>query len=153
MKRQSEKFKKKKLQMPNASLIRFSFCSVTLFALGFIYRLFSLKHEILMFHLILKGSFLCIFAYHKRLLSLTVSDWFMIVFLPLYAHRPECVCGRLCVSVSVLHYLVPSLLSQQLLREMQQMASRPFATINVALETDEEPPDLIGGNVKVSVTF
>lgn len=29
------------------------------------------------------------------------------------------------------------------------MASRPFATINVALETDEEPPDLIGGNVKV----
>lgn len=36
---------------------------------------------------------------------------------------------------------------------MQQMASRPFATINVALETDEEPPDLIGGNVKVSATF
>lgn len=33
------------------------------------------------------------------------------------------------------------------------MASRPFATINVALETDEEPPDLIGGNVKVSATF
>lgn len=33
------------------------------------------------------------------------------------------------------------------------MASRPFATINVALETDEEPPDLIGGNVKVSSTF
>lgn len=33
------------------------------------------------------------------------------------------------------------------------MASRPFATINVALETDEEPPDLIGGNVKVSTTF
>ncbi|GLD47643.1 attractin isoform X2 [Lates japonicus] len=32
---------------------------------------------------------------------------------------------------------------------MQQMASRPFATINVALETDEEPPDLIGGNVKM----
>lgn len=30
------------------------------------------------------------------------------------------------------------------------MASRPFATINVALETEEEPPDLIGGNVKVS---
>ncbi|KAK6306803.1 hypothetical protein J4Q44_G00219510 [Coregonus suidteri] len=38
---------------------------------------------------------------------------------------------------------------EQLLREMQQMASRPFATINVALETDEEPPDLIGGNVKM----
>ncbi|XP_029683780.1 attractin [Takifugu rubripes] len=37
---------------------------------------------------------------------------------------------------------------EQLLREMQQMASRPFATINVALETEEEPPDLIGGNVK-----
>ncbi|XP_062852126.1 attractin isoform X1 [Trichomycterus rosablanca] len=37
---------------------------------------------------------------------------------------------------------------EQLLREMQQMASRPFATINVALETDEEPPDLIGGSVK-----
>ncbi|XP_051503645.1 attractin-like isoform X1 [Myxocyprinus asiaticus] len=37
---------------------------------------------------------------------------------------------------------------EQLLREMQQMASRPFATINVALETDEEPPDLIGGNMK-----
>ena len=36
---------------------------------------------------------------------------------------------------------------------MQQMASRPFATVNVALETDEEPPDLIGGNVKVSTTF
>jgi hypothetical protein len=35
---------------------------------------------------------------------------------------------------------------------MQQMASRPFATINVALEMDEEPPDLIGGNVKVSDT-
>lgn len=33
------------------------------------------------------------------------------------------------------------------------MASRPFATINVALETDEEPPDLIGGNVKVSASF
>lgn len=33
---------------------------------------------------------------------------------------------------------------------MQQMASRPFATINVAVETEEEPPDLIGGNVKVS---
>lgn len=33
------------------------------------------------------------------------------------------------------------------------MASRPFATINVALETEEEPPDLIGGNVKVSATF
>lgn len=33
------------------------------------------------------------------------------------------------------------------------MASRPFATINVALEADEEPPDLIGGNVKVSVFF
>lgn len=33
------------------------------------------------------------------------------------------------------------------------MASRPFATINVALETDDEPPDLIGGNVKVSMTF
>ncbi|XP_064190789.1 attractin-like [Anguilla rostrata] len=37
---------------------------------------------------------------------------------------------------------------EQLLREMQQMASRPFATINVALEAEEEPPDLIGGNVK-----
>ncbi|XP_033870460.3 attractin-like isoform X1 [Acipenser ruthenus] len=37
---------------------------------------------------------------------------------------------------------------EQLLREMQQMASRPFATINVALETDEEPPDLIGGSIK-----
>ncbi|TNN33782.1 Attractin [Liparis tanakae] len=41
-----------------------------------------------------------------------------------------------------------SLLCLQLLREMQQMASRPFATINVALETEDEPPDLIGGNVK-----
>ncbi|XP_064275268.1 attractin isoform X3 [Passer domesticus] len=38
---------------------------------------------------------------------------------------------------------------EQLLREMQQMASRPFASINVALETDEEPPDLIGGSIKV----
>lgn len=38
---------------------------------------------------------------------------------------------------------------QQLLREMQQMASRPFASVNVALETDEEPPDLIGGTIKV----
>lgn len=28
---------------------------------------------------------------------------------------------------------------------MQQMANRPFASVNVALETDEEPPDLIGG--------
>uniref|UniRef100_A0A8B9G002 Attractin n=1 Tax=Amazona collaria TaxID=241587 RepID=A0A8B9G002_9PSIT len=37
---------------------------------------------------------------------------------------------------------------RQLLREMQQMASRPFASINVALETDEEPPDLIGGSIK-----
>lgn len=34
---------------------------------------------------------------------------------------------------------------------MQQMASRPFASINVALETDEEPPDLIGGSIKVRV--
>lgn len=33
------------------------------------------------------------------------------------------------------------------------MASRPFATINVALETDDEPPDLIGGNVKVSTSL
>ncbi|KAH0615730.1 hypothetical protein JD844_026104 [Phrynosoma platyrhinos] len=30
------------------------------------------------------------------------------------------------------------------------MASRPFASINVALETDEEPPDLIGGSVKAA---
>lgn len=48
--------------------------------------------------------------------------------------------------------LVVSLLTvtlQQLLREMQQMASRPFASVNVALETDEEPPDLIGGSIKV----
>uniref|UniRef100_U3CJA2 Attractin n=1 Tax=Callithrix jacchus TaxID=9483 RepID=U3CJA2_CALJA len=37
---------------------------------------------------------------------------------------------------------------EQLLREMQQMASRPFASVNVALETDEEPPDLIGGSIK-----
>uniref|UniRef100_A0A4W3GLH3 Attractin n=1 Tax=Callorhinchus milii TaxID=7868 RepID=A0A4W3GLH3_CALMI len=37
---------------------------------------------------------------------------------------------------------------EQLLREMQQMASRPFAAINVALETEEEPPDLIGGSIK-----
>ncbi|XP_063781410.1 attractin [Pseudophryne corroboree] len=37
---------------------------------------------------------------------------------------------------------------EQLIREMQQMASRPFASVNVALETDEEPPDLIGGSVK-----
>ncbi|KAG5265473.1 hypothetical protein AALO_G00242870 [Alosa alosa] len=37
---------------------------------------------------------------------------------------------------------------EQLLREMQQMASRPFASVSVALETDEEPPDLIGGNVR-----
>lgn len=59
----------------------------------------------------------------------------------------------MCVFVSLFHYLAPPLLSQQLLREMQQMASRPFATINVALETDEEPPDLIGENVKVSVTL
>lgn len=29
------------------------------------------------------------------------------------------------------------------------MASRPFASVNVALETDEEPPDLIGGSIKV----
>uniref|UniRef100_A0A670Z9I7 Attractin n=1 Tax=Pseudonaja textilis TaxID=8673 RepID=A0A670Z9I7_PSETE len=38
---------------------------------------------------------------------------------------------------------------EQLLREMQQMASRPFASINVALETDEAPPDLIGGSIKM----
>ena len=31
------------------------------------------------------------------------------------------------------------------------MASRPFATINVAMEVEEEPPDLVGGNVKVSL--
>ncbi|XP_043920393.1 attractin [Protopterus annectens] len=37
---------------------------------------------------------------------------------------------------------------EQLLREMQQMASRPFATVSVALETEEEPPDLIGGSIK-----
>ncbi|XP_029819569.1 attractin, partial [Manacus vitellinus] len=41
---------------------------------------------------------------------------------------------------------------EQLLREMQQMASRPFASINVALETDEEPPDLIGGSIKSEIT-
>ena len=56
-----------------------------------------------------------------------------------------------CVIFLLRHWSLSSS-SQQLLREMQQMASRPFATINVALETDEEPPDLIGGNVKVSVT-
>lgn len=33
------------------------------------------------------------------------------------------------------------------------MASRPFASVNVALETDEEPPDLIGGSIKVRLTF
>nr|XP_033809079.1 attractin [Geotrypetes seraphini] len=38
---------------------------------------------------------------------------------------------------------------EQLLREMQQMASRPFASINVALEMEEEPPDLIGGSIKI----
>ncbi|KAG8453284.1 hypothetical protein GDO86_000064 [Hymenochirus boettgeri] len=37
---------------------------------------------------------------------------------------------------------------EQLIREMQQMASRPFASVSVALETDEEPPDLIGGSIK-----
>ncbi|XP_036406915.1 attractin-like isoform X3 [Megalops cyprinoides] len=37
---------------------------------------------------------------------------------------------------------------EQLLREMQQMASRPFATVNIALEMDEQPPDLIGGSLK-----
>ncbi|OCT96586.1 attractin isoform X1 [Xenopus laevis] len=37
---------------------------------------------------------------------------------------------------------------EQLIREMQQMASRPFASVNVALETEEEPPDLIGGSIK-----
>ncbi|XP_075705864.1 attractin [Rhinoderma darwinii] len=42
----------------------------------------------------------------------------------------------------------PPLQHRQLIREMQQMASRPFASVNVALETDEEPPDLIGGSVK-----
>lgn len=73
-----------------------------------------------------------------------ISDRILIV---------EYVCKWFCVFVNLQHYFVLSLLSQQLLREMQQMASRPFATINVALETDEEPPDLIGGNVKVSVTF
>lgn len=36
---------------------------------------------------------------------------------------------------------------------MQQMASRPFASVNVALETDEEPPDLIGGSIKVRMWF
>lgn len=71
----------------------------------------------------------------------------------LYLHTKLSMYADGCVYfVSLLHYLVLSPLSQQLLREMQQMASRPFATINVALETDEEPPDLIGGNVKVSVT-
>lgn len=58
-----------------------------------------------------------------------------------------------CVYVSLTFALLFFFFLQQLLREMQQMASRPFATINVALETDEEPPDLIGGNVKVSATF
>ena len=33
------------------------------------------------------------------------------------------------------------------------MASRPFASVNVALETDEEPPDLIGGSIKVRLYF
>lgn len=68
-------------------------------------------------------------------------------------HTEWSTCIFMRVFVRLLHYLPSPLLSQQLLREMQQMASRPFATINVALETDEEPPDLIGGNVKVSVTF
>jgi hypothetical protein len=36
---------------------------------------------------------------------------------------------------------------------MQQMASRPFASVNVALETDEEPPDLIGGSIKVRMSI
>lgn len=60
------------------------------------------------------------------------------------------VCVSRSLTFTFLLPLSPS--PQQLLREMQQMASRPFATINVALETDEEPPDLIGGNVKVSST-
>ncbi|XP_078717801.1 attractin isoform X3 [Lampetra fluviatilis] len=37
---------------------------------------------------------------------------------------------------------------EQLMREMQQMASRPFASVDVALESEEEPPDLIGGSIK-----
>lgn len=86
--------------------------------------------------------------------SLLLCQWFVNnCFLCLSAYKVDYVCRWMCVFVSLLHYLGISLLSQQLLREMQQMASRPFATINVALETDEEPPDLIGGNVKVSVTF
>uniref|UniRef100_A0A8C4R8L7 Attractin-like 1a n=1 Tax=Eptatretus burgeri TaxID=7764 RepID=A0A8C4R8L7_EPTBU len=37
---------------------------------------------------------------------------------------------------------------EQLMREMQQMASRPFASIDVALQGDDEPPDLVGGSMK-----
>ncbi|CAJ0963549.1 unnamed protein product [Ranitomeya imitator] len=53
-----------------------------------------------------------------------------------------------CLTLATEYEFVIHPYTQQLIREMQQMASRPFASVNVALETDEEPPDLIGGSVK-----
>lgn len=43
-----------------------------------------------------------------------------------------------------------SLFLQQLMRERQQMASRPFASVTVALETPEEEEELLQGQVEVS---
>lgn len=36
------------------------------------------------------------------------------------------------------------------MRERQQMASRPFASVTVALETPEEEEELLQGQVEVS---
>lgn len=40
-------------------------------------------------------------------------------------------------------------LLQQLMRERQQMASRPFASVTVALDAPEEEEELLQGQVEV----
>lgn len=53
----------------------------------------------------------------------------------------------LLISVEIIFF--KSFHSQQLLRERQQMASRPFATVDVALEVGSEQTHIIRGPLEV----
>lgn len=44
-----------------------------------------------------------------------------------------------------------SVFLQQLMRERQQMASRPFASVTVALEAPEDEEELLQGQVEVGI--
>lgn len=44
-------------------------------------------------------------------------------------------------------------LLQQLMRERQQMASRPFASVAVTLDVGDTQVELLQGGIEVSLTF